>query len=356
MTIYRLEPKVQHYDWGGTEFIPDLLGVDNAEGRPYAELWLGAHRDLPSDVVLDGDKRPLGEMVKGALPYLLKVLSAAKPLSIQTHPSEERAREGFERENEAGIPIDARHRNYRDPHHKPELLCALTQFYALRGFRPDPTPFGTAPLKELYEKMMTLPQDEVDSELGPIVESLGDETYEKEDREYWVLRCHEAYSEKGHYDRGLFSIYLLNLIRLEPGEAIYLDAGTLHAYLEGSGVEIMASSNNVLRGGLTKKHVDIPELLNNVVFRGEPVQILRESKLGPSEWAYRSPAREFELRRIEGTHANGPNHGPEILLITEGEGNVEALTVTRGQALFVPEGEPYHVTGSAVIYKATVPR
>ena len=356
MTIYRLEPGIQHYAWGSTAFIPELLGVDNADGRPYAELWLGAHPDLPSKVLLEDEKRLLGEMISGELPFLMKILSAAKPLSIQTHPSASRAREGFARENAAGIPIDARHRSYRDPHHKPELLCALTDFYALRGFRPDPTPFGDEPLKTLYAKLMTMSRDEVDAELGPIVESLGDGHYGKEDREYWVLRCHEEYSEKGHYDRGLFSIYLLNLIHLEPGEAIYLDAGTLHAYLEGSGVEIMANSNNVLRGGLTKKHVDIPELLNNVVFRAEAAQILRASKLGPSEWAYRAAAKEFELRRIEGGHVNSRDHGPEILFVAEGEGTVEDHLVSRGQALFVPEGETYHVQGTLTLYKATVPR
>jgi mannose-6-phosphate isomerase class I len=356
MTVYRLEPGVQHYAWGDTHFIPDLLGIENVEGKPYAELWLGTHPDLPSHVEVEGERWLLSEVLDDELPYLFKILSAQKPLSIQAHPNEQQARDGFARESAASVPLDAPHRNYKDERHKPELLCALTDFYALRGFRPDPPPFPGSSLKELYARLMTLPQDEVDAILAPKIEELQGDEYGKEDREYWVLRCHEEFSDEGHYDRGLFSVYLLNLIRLRPGDAIYLGAGTLHAYLEGSGVEIMANSNNVLRGGLTKKYIDIAELLKTVVFVGEEPDVLHAVAASESETKYETCAREFELRRIESPHENSADHGPEILLVVDGEAIIGPYHVRRGQAVCISSGEAYVVDGSATIYKATVPR
>ena len=356
MTIYRLDLGVQHYAWGDTHFIPELLGIENLEQTPYAELWLGTHPDLPSHVELEDERWLLSEVLDDELPYLLKVLAARKPLSIQAHPTEEQARAGYARENAEGIPGDAPHRSYRDERHKPELLCALTDFYALRGFRPDPPPFEGASLEELYRRLMTLPQDEVDAMLAPRIDALRGVSFGKDDREYWVLRCHEEYSDDGHYDRGLFSVYLLNLIHLKPGDAIYLGAGTLHAYLEGSGIEIMASSNNVLRGGLTRKHIDVDELLRTVVFDGEAPQILTASPVSESESRYETPAREFELRRIIGPHENGGDHGPEILLVVDGEAIIGPYHVRRGEAVCVSGGEPYVVDGDATIYKATVPK
>jgi mannose-6-phosphate isomerase len=356
MTVYRLDLGVQHYPWGDTRFIPELLGIENLDAKPYAELWLGTHPDLPTHTDVDGERVLLSDALGEELPYLLKVLSASKPLSIQAHPNEQQARAGFARENAEGILIDAPHRNYRDERHKPELLCALTDFYALRGFRPDPPPFEGASLKELYHRLMTLPQDEVDALLAPRIDELRGEPFTKDDREYWVLRCHEAFSTEGHYDRGLFSVYLLNLIHLKPGEAIYLGAGTLHAYLEGSGIEIMANSNNVLRGGLTKKHVDIAELLKTVVFAGEDPEVLHAGAVSASEWRYQTPAREFELRRIESPHENDADHGPEILLVVEGEAIIGPFHVRRGEAVCIRGGEAYVIDGDATLYKATVPQ
>lgn len=356
MTIYRLEPAVQHYAWGDTDFIPDLLGVENRQRSPYAELWLGTHRDLPCHVETAGERRLLSDVLDEELPYLMKVLSARKPLSIQAHPSEEQARAGFARENAGGVPLDSPERNYKDPHHKPELLCALTDFYALVGFRPDAPPFEGSSLKDIYQRLMTLPQEEVDALLAPRIDELRGGGYGKEDREYWVLRCHDEFSRRGHFDRGLFSVYLLNLIRLRPGEAIYLGAGTLHAYLEGSGVEIMASSNNVLRGGLTDKRVDVAELLKTVVFEPDEPRVVRPVRVSGSEWRYPTPAREFELRRIESPHENDDDHGPETLLVAGGEAIIGPHHVRRGQAVCVSSGTAYAVEGAATIYKGTVPR
>lgn len=409
MKIGLLHAGIQHYAWGDRSFIPDLLGIDNQDGKPFAELWMGSHHDLPSDIEVEGRlvaldgfiaasaEEILGSAITrefgGELPYLFKVLSAAAPLSIQAHPSRENAREGFIRENAAGIPQSATNRNYRDSNHKPELFVALTEFYALKGFRPleeitrvlgevpefrilcpdfQPTSVG---LKGFYEQIMTLSQRQVDAVLGTITGRLADADsqarFTPEDREYWILQANREYSKKGHFDRGIFSIYLLNLVRLEPGEAMYLPAGVLHAYLQGSGLEIMANSNNVIRGGLTPKHVDVPELLNNVSFEGAGVEILQPERLPESrEWVFNTPAREFELRRIEITqeqpHRNGADHSAEILIVTEVEGDArvkvssggQSLKLSRGDAFFAPSDITYTIRGDreAVLYKATVPR
>jgi mannose-6-phosphate isomerase class I len=383
-----------------------LLGVDNPDNKPFAELWMGAHPDLPSKVRLENTSVPLNELIESApeqilgsavarrfderLPFLLKVLSAAKPLSIQVHPSKERAKEGFARENAAGIPLSAEERNYKDENHKPELLAALTDFYGLRGFRPldeiartlddvpefhvlaaDFEPNPTA-LKRLYEKFMTLPQGEVDSVLDPLVRRLKQgEPFTREDRDYWLLRTDDQFSRGDHRDRGLFSFYLLNLIHLRPGEAMFLPAGVLHAYLEGSGMEIMANSNNVLRGGLTSKHVDIPELLNNVVFESRPADTLGGVPTsGAREWVYPTSAQEFELERIEieadQPYGRGSDHSAEIFLpVDSAEGkkltvetDAQTLELNKGHTFFVPNGVAYTIRAGqpATLYRATVPR
>jgi mannose-6-phosphate isomerase len=406
MTGFRLECGVQHYAWGDTEFIPALLGVDNSNNEPFAELWMGTHPDLPSKVQIGDDWVPLNDLIDsapgrilgpevarrfdGRLPFLLKVLSAAKPLSIQVHPSKQRAEEGFARENASGIPISAIERNYRDENHKPELLAALSDFYGLRGFRPTEEIARTlevvpefrrlavgfeansAGLGRLYETFMTLPQEEVDAVLAPLVERLtGEMPFTREDREYWLLRADGEFSRGGHPDRGLFSFYLLNLIHLRPGEAMFLPAGVLHAYLEGSGVEVMANSNNVLRGGLTPKHVDVPELLNNVDFEGGPADILHAvPTAGTGEWVYRTTAREFELERIEieadRPNSRGPEHSVEILIVVVSaaskgisiELDGKTLDLRKGQACFVPHGVPYTMRADqpATVYRAGVRR
>ncbi len=406
-TLLRLSAGVQHYAWGDTRFIPALLSQANPEDKPCAELWMGAHPDLPAKAELDGASIGLDELIghcatamlgpavaaefDGRLPYLFKVLAAAQPLSIQAHPTKAVAEEGFARENDAGIPITAKHRNYKDDNHKPELIAALTDFYALRGFRPrseiaqvlrevpelshlqanfEPSPAG---LKAIYEHFMLLPQADVDGVLGPLIQRLEAEEkqrpFARSDREYWVLRAHQQFSLEGHQDRGLFSIFLLNLVHLRPGEAMYLSAGILHAYLEGAGMEIMANSNNVLRGGLTPKHVDVPELLANVTFSGGEPEIVRAVRIPDSqEWAYKTPAREFELRRIEVAdgqpYRSGTQHSADILLaIHDGgepltvRGADEQFQLNKGSVVLAPTGVEYSIStsGQAVLYRATIP-
>ena len=398
--VLRLHGGVQHYAWGSTDVIPDLIGEPNPDGEPCAELWLGAHPDLPAEVDLGAGKvgldrllaacpeRLLGEQTAlryGELPYLLKVLSAAVPLSIQAHPDRAQAEAGYAREEASGIPLSAPHRNYKDMNHKPEALVALTEFYALRGFRPleeiaalagevpefapllaefEATPAG---LQALYRRLMTAEQGVVDAALAPLLRRLRHEApADPSERGYWTLEADRRFSRDGHHDRGLFSVWLLNLMRLAPGEGIYLPAGNLHAYLRGTGMELMANSNNVLRGGLTPKHVDVDELLDVVTFRGGAPAVLRPEVRGP-ESVYRTPAEEFELRRIElpagGEWHSGPEHGADILIVTAADADIvvesagRLLGLARGESLFAPAGVPYSLRteSPATVFRATVP-
>ena len=222
---------------------------------------------------------------------------------------------------------------------------------------------------------MNLPQGEVDAALDPLIARLRDawrrQRFPRSDPDFWVLRADREFSQGGHRDRGLFSIYLLNLVHLRPGEAMYLPAGILHAYLEGSGMEIMANSNNVLRGGLTPKHVDVPELIENVLFEGGKPEVLRPVPVaGQPELAYHTQAREFELRqlRVTATHSYNrrADHSAEILIVTSAETDSsivvtsqhDCLPLTKGQAFLVPFGVDYKISAEAeaTLYQATVPR
>ncbi len=406
--LYPLECGVQHYVWGDTEFIPALLGQDNPDHEPFAELWMGAHVDLPSQVRIDGHMVGLNDLIAQApqailgnrvarqfdhqLPYLFKVLSTAAPLSIQSHPSKKQAEVGFARENEAGIPRSAAYRNYKDDNHKPELIAALTDYYGLRGFRPlvqiakvlksipemreyagsfEPTRRG---LDNLYKKLMSLPQQEVDHILDPLVRRLtashAKKPFTPDQQEYWVLEADREFAIGAHHDRGLFSIFLLNLVYLKPGEAMYLPAGILHAYLNGTGMEVMANSNNVLRGGLTVKHVDVPELISNVTFEGGDVEVLSAKRIGQTpEWRYETPADEFELRCIEldGTqvYQSDSDHSADILILVKAGSSTtvtmccgdERLDLQTGSVVLAIQGSPYtvHASAQATLYKAVVP-
>ena len=412
-TLVALRGTVQHYDWGGFDFIPSLLGATNESRRPFAELWIGSHAKSPATAEVDAVSLPLTQLMEsaapiilgpanavrfqGRLPFLFKVLDARTMLSIQAHPTLEQANEGFERETRAGIPLRAPERNYQDRNHKPEVHVALTDFWMLHGFRPldeiaailgDVPEFraimpdfaarlaGTegrddrrqALLRELYRTVMHLSQAAVDGILNPLIQRLlRSRCQDKNQPDYWVLRAAETFAlPEGHCDRGIFSIYLLNLIRLEPGQGTYQSAGTLHAYLEGINVELMANSDNVLRGGLTSKHVDVAELMNILTFASGRPGLLSGEALSATETVYRTTAEEFELSRLRvwagQPHASGSAPGPHILLTLEGEATVRAdqqcLGLKRGQIVLVPHGCSYRVEAanhSAVLYKAGIP-
>ena len=398
---YRLLGQIQHYAWGGHEFIPNLLGLPPEPGTPYAEYWLGAHAKAPSEVIV-GDNRTvsldkliaqnlqkvLGSRVAfkyGQLPYLFKVLDVENPLSIQVHPTKLEAEAGFERENERGIPLDAPERNYKDRNHKPELMVALGDFWLLHGFLPEANllnvlrdvpefhlllgVFENGGHAGLYRHVMNLPEEEVDAILGPLVTRIrrkGERGgLEKSSAEYWLARV-AADGNDHHYDRGLFSIYFLNLVTLRTGQAIFQDAGIPHAYLQGQNIEVMANSDNVLRGGLTEKHVDVPELLSTVKFEGiRPVVIEGTQEESPLEAYFESPTQEFRLSRIHlgqgDTYVNS-TRSIEILLIMDGaaaiEGGQKHLSLRRGQSAVIFAGstcriEPF--SEEAALFRVSLP-
>ena len=396
--IRLLKNTVQEYDWGSRTAIAGLLGEPSPSRKPQAELWMGAHPKAPSLVERDGgwlslitliEENPaeiLGESVAekfdNQLPYLFKVLAASRPLSIQAHPTREQARAGFQRENEAEIPLNASHRNYRDDMHKPEIICAVTPFWALNGFRHmdeivfnmnrccpngmkseinglrnQPDPHG---LKLFFESMMTMAAERKESVIKEAVTSARNGS-EEDALLKWILSLHQEYPS----DIGVLSPLYLNLVCLSPGEAMFLPAGQLHAYLEGMGMELMASSDNVLRGGLTPKHVDVPELLKTLRFEGKAVKILLPEQQTEGEKTYTSQAQEFVLSVLsvkEGSSFTSRNQrSADILICTEGKatiinlGSNESLSVKKGESIIIPAAvKRYAVEGRATLYKAAV--
>jgi mannose-6-phosphate isomerase len=396
--VLPLDNPVQNYAWGSTDAIASLLGRANESGRREAELWIGAHPKAPSRVAGGGPGETLEALIReapeallgpavardysGELPFLLKVIAAAEPLSVQCHPSAAQAREGFERENRAGLPLDAFERNYRDPHHKPELVVALTPFVALRGVRPlaeierlvapldlREWPFpqsrlegssGDEGIRSLFSHLLSLPPDPR-ARLAEAVARSSARRREADPAYPWVVRLAEKYPQ----DVGVLAPLLLNLVVLAPEEGLYLPAGELHAYLEGTALELMANSDNVLRGGLTPKHVDVKELLAVASFRPGPPERLRPQPLGPTESIYTTPAREFELGILRvgpaSPHSSSPGRGVELLLGLDGDAALEAdgesFSVGRGRSLFVPASvTSYRIVGSGRICRASVPR
>lgn len=393
-----LDNVIQPYAWGSRTAIAELLGQPSPSASCQAELWMGAHPGAPSRVnrptggvtlleaIRAAPERELGEKVTrrfGAdLPFLLKVLAAETPLSLQTHPSLAQAREGYARENALGVPPGAPHRNYKDANHKPELICALTPFDALCGFRgadetlalfdalglgalePLLAPLRASPdakgVARMFEALMTLPRESRKPLVDAVVSACGARAgqggrFAEELR--WAVRLGELYPG----DPGVIGALMLNLVRLQPGEAIYLSAGNLHAYLSGVGVEIMANSDNVLRGGCTPKHVDVPELLRVLDFRCGPIGLVPAATTDGVESVYPTPTEEFRLSRFQlrpGVSARPERRGPEILLCTEGSAQLsaggESLALPRGASVFVSAADgAYSLEGEGVVYRAT---
>jgi mannose-6-phosphate isomerase len=384
--IYRLKGTVKNYDWGGYSFIPSLLQVDNSTNQPFAEYWMGTH-PLGMGVAeqANGETTTLNELT-GDLPYLLKAQDVKEMLSIQVHPSKESAKKEFARENEEGIPADAPNRNYKDENHKPEMAVAYSDFWLLHGFKPQEelvyTLLNVVELRELlpvfneggyaglYKHVMEMPQEEVNRILRPLVDNLSvlykDEQPEKGDEDFWAARAARTFTRNGNIDRGIFSIYLFNLVHLKKGEAIFQDAGVPHAYLEGLNIEIMANSDNVLRGGLTTKHIDVKELLKHVKAEATYPRIIEGKKLNDHELLYDNPATEFDISWIEleaGQTLHHKSVTTEILLLTEGNAVVTAgensIEMKHGQpsALVLP-GTACTITakeGKVTIYRAFAP-
>ncbi|WP_100481328.1 mannose-6-phosphate isomerase, class I [Mycobacteroides abscessus] len=398
-----LRGAIRTYAWGSRTAIAEFTGRPTPTPHPEAELWLGAHPADPAYLETGGGAESLLEVVAadptgqlGAasvaefgdqLPFLLKVLAADEPLSLQAHPSAQQAADGFAREEAAGVPLNSPVRNYRDRNHKPELVVALDRFEALAGFR-DPgdtvdlfrafdvealTPYvnllagqsDADGLRALFTTWITLPQPSLDVLVPAVLD--GAVRYLSSDDVRFVgeARTLLELGERYPADAGVLASLLLNRLTLEPGEGIYLPAGNLHAYLRGLAVEIMANSDNVLRGGLTPKHVDVPELLRVLDFSpASEAHLHVETVTDGAQTRYRTPAREFALSRFD-LAAGEPTQvgikGPRILLCTQGDvtldGSGTGLKVRAGQSVWVPaDGGSVTLTGrsDARVFMATV--
>ncbi|NJP92946.1 mannose-6-phosphate isomerase, class I [Nonomuraea sp. FMUSA5-5] len=389
----RLATTIRPYDWGSVTALPELFGTEPT-GEPQAELWMGAHPGAPSTA----DGVPLNELIARdpaatlgercaerfgpVLPYLFKVLAIERPLSLQVHPTSAQAEAGFADENARGIPLDDYARTYKDASHKPEMVCALTPFHGLCGFRPPAATaglldrLGVPGLRPWIETLRTGEPGQALREvfaamLGDAARPLRAETeaalLESRDPD---LAAYAGIARAYPGDPGIVAALLLHHVTLSPGEALYLGAGVPHAYLGGIGVEIMANSDNVLRCGLTSKHVDVPELMRVVDFTPSAPHRVEPAADGSGAYDYRPPAPEFALTRYDlaGAHAL-PGGVPAIVLCVEGEACVgearvgearvgearvgEDLTLRPGQSAFVPAAAASPVvSGKGTIYVA----
>ena len=395
--IYRMANAIQPYPWGSRDAMTELYGIPNETHSPMAELWMGAHPKAPSVVQTDDGPVALDELIAsdpahtlggtGRLPFLFKILAAAQPLSIQSHPSRAQARSGYAREEAAGIPIDAPERNYRDDNHKPELICAIRTFWGLRGFRRvdeirrlmADLPLGACELPDddtglgpFFAALLRLGQPERAALTNAVVsravaEWPGDLSSAEPAPDdlrahfYWVRRIAEVFPG----DIGIVAPMILNVFCLRPGEATYQPAGVLHAYLEGVGAELMANSDNVLRGGLTGKHIDVDELLATGVFRGEPPVVLapRPDEFGTTNCTvtYVTPFDEFELVAVSVADAvTLPGGVPQVVFGHEGALEVSTrtgrLSIARGESVFVTAtARSARLTGRGVAFVARTP-
>ena len=402
--LYKLKGKVQHYAWGGFNFIPELLHYPNPDNKPCAEYWMGAHPSASSVLLTENGEVNLNQLIKespaetittavndkfGELPYLFKLLDVHEMLSIQVHPTKAEAVKGFEAEEAAGVPINAPNRNYKDKNHKPEVMVALSEeFWLLHGFKPEQELADTLSLlhefnvllplfkrdgyKGLYQYVMEMPQEDADSILASLVKKevrrkLNNEL-SKDMPGWWVAKLYEHTDNYTNLDRGIFSIYFFNIVRIGKGEAIFQGAGIPHAYLEGQNAELMANSDNVLRGGLTPKHVDVPELMKHTLFQGIHPNVMKGKHLGAfdsMERNYPCPVPDFGINKIELNADNKYSEistSFEIIIATEGGvvvngSNNQNIVIKAGEVFAVLPGESYSITssGHSVLFKAFVP-
>ncbi|ELQ6105469.1 mannose-6-phosphate isomerase [Cronobacter turicensis] len=380
--MQKLINSVQNYAWGSKTALTELYGVANPEGLPMAELWMGAHPKSSSKIqddqgrtralreVIDADKTallgaPVAERF-GELPFLFKVLCADQPLSIQVHPNKQASEEGFARENAAGIPLDAAERNYKDPNHKPELVFALTPFLAMNAFREfseivsllQPVAgahtaiahFLAEPnadrLRDLFAGLLNMQGEEKSRALAVLKATVASQQGEPWDTIRFIAQFYPD-------DSGLFSPLLLNVVKLNPGEAMFLFAETPHAYLQGVALEVMANSDNVLRAGLTPKYIDIPELVANVKFVAKPAaQLLTLPEKDGAALEFPIPVEDFafSLHDLQSQPQRLAQESAAILFCVEGEAVLskgdERLTLKPGESAFVAANEsPVNVSG-----------
>ena len=433
--FYKLNNEIKHYTWGSAQLIPDFLGLER-DGSPWAELWMGAHPGTSSHISLGSGSISLFDYITrnprhclgkktaqnyNSLPFLFKLLAAEQPLSIQAHPNLSHAQVGFDRENQAGVALEAPNRSYKDPNHKPEIVCALTPFTGMCGFRhpyeirhllslflkqPYTLKPGAEPLsftKQQYPSSQPV-SDIINEAFTPLLEALelsGPAEVSNALRNFFIelfslsIAAREALTEyilsyeaannsdpqvletcewrlmsefarQYPEDPSIIAPLYLNVFHLEPGEAVFLKAGVLHSYIKGFALELMANSDNVLRGGLTKKHTDILELMNILDFTPHKPEAIKPLSL-PGTFIYPSPCGEFSLTRIktktDGTSGNDEQgkaelvlNGPVIGIVTEGEATINDTILKKGESVFFPfeeNQEPVTLRGNFTFHAAS---
>ncbi|WP_145534231.1 mannose-6-phosphate isomerase [Yersinia alsatica] len=380
--MQKMKNAVQNYAWGSTNALTELYGIANPQAKPMAELWMGAHPKSSSEVAdANGQWHSLRDVIEqdpdanlghdvfqrfGELPFLFKVLCAAQPLSIQVHPSKRAAEIGFAKENQAGIPLDAAERNYKDANHKPELVYALTPFQAMNGFRtlddiaallqplaaahPDIAAFLREPdtehLATLFASLLSMEGEPKTRALGILKAALNNQLGEPWDT---IRSISRFYPE----DSGLFSPLLLNVVTLQPGEAMFLYAETPHAYLDGVALEVMANSDNVLRAGLTPKFIDIPELMANLQFIPKPADtLLTQPQQQGNELVFPIPVEDFafSLHTLTADPQLLAQNSAAIVFCVTGQAVLkkqqQEITLQPGESCFIPANEsPVSVQG-----------
>lgn len=385
--------RIQKYSWGSVDYIPNMLGLIQS-GEHWAELWMGDHPRAPSSVILDSGDVTLGQLILQypneilgvdskrfgtRLPFLFKVLSAGSPLSIQAHPDKAQAEAGFLDENVRSIPLDAFERNYKDDNHKPEIICALTPFTAMCGFRDSEA------IKSNFQKIQSLVfsdfllssfKDGVENKIRSFfaaLMSLEASNLNKliKDALIWAESDNspeadliKKFAALYNNDPGILAPLFLNIYILNPGEALYQGPGELHAYVEGTGIELMSNSDNVLRGGLTPKHVDVDELLKVLNFKSSDKVILDPVKKDSGQFEYITPSDEFSLGflKVDEKISVKINNRKsiEILICISGKADLASkkgtITISRGESILVPASvESYTISGIAEIFTAGIP-
>ncbi|WP_237668842.1 mannose-6-phosphate isomerase, class I [Vibrio sp. V39_P1S14PM300] len=372
--FYPMDNVIQNYAWGSTTSISQLFNIENPTNQPQAEIWMGAHPNGCSRTEINQHSTLLSDLIAtdkdaflsadtnarfGELPYLFKVLAAANALSIQVHPSKAEAEAGYAKEQQAGIPLTAGHRNYKDPNHKPELVYALTPYQAMNGFRSFAQisalfsalnisaisslvnaftqNLTSAGLAQFFTELLSL-QGEQKAQAVDALLTYAD-THKGEPLFALILELADQYPG----DIGLFAPLMLNVLTLQPGEAMFLDARTPHAYLKGTGLEIMANSDNVLRAGLTPKHMDVEELVSCTLFEEKPAEtLLLAPQVDGQVLSYPIPVPDFKFTvYLSANQQTITTHSAEILLplddvMTVSHASGETVTLKKGQSLFIP--------------------
>ncbi|MCF6450106.1 mannose-6-phosphate isomerase, class I [Vibrio sp. MMG022] len=372
--FFKMDNKIQNYDWGSRTAIHDLFGFVNKAQQPQAEVWMGTHPNGCSIVNQGSTNVSLSELIKqdpsaflsqntaevfGDLPFLFKILAADKALSIQVHPNKQDAELGYAKEQQLGVPLSAFNRNYKDANHKPELVYALTEYQAMNGFRSFDEIIAEFRLCDIPEINGYLEQFERNPNQDGLckffVEILSMEEARKINAVDHLLSyaaanqvrpvCELILDLAAQYpnDVGLFAPLLLNVITLKPGEAMFLSARTPHAYIKGTGLEIMANSDNVLRAGLTPKHMDVEELVKCTDFIPKSMNtLLTKAEIKDCEHNFPVPVQDFKFsvfqepkdQQVEMISAEilMPIDADVTLLAESGE----TLVLGKGQSAFIP--------------------